>query len=150
MTTSALGVLLQARGTSVYVGLSSPLVFPLCSPFILGSPLVGLLTGAFRSLCLISVCPCFPFSVVLVCFIWRPPTSGEQSFLFPFLFFSPWSSCPLLMLVLRLSVVCFSCGDAACCSVCFLFLLVLPRALCIFFLWWGCVGGSWLFSSLLA
>ena len=43
------------------------------SPSVLGSPLVGLLKGAFRSLCLIWL-TCFPVSVVLFCSRWRPPT----------------------------------------------------------------------------
>ena len=54
LETLALGALPHVRGSSGFVSLSS-LSRLLCSLFVLGSPLVGLLNGAFRSLFLILV-----------------------------------------------------------------------------------------------
>ena len=58
------------------VGLSCSIVSFICvRPRSSGSPLVGLLTGAFRSLLFDFIVYCFAFSVVLlVCSCWRPPT----------------------------------------------------------------------------
>ena len=97
--------------------------------------------------------PCFSFSVVLVCSRWRPPTYGEHALLILSCRLPLLVPCPLLMLVLRPSVVCFVFSVAMRRVVLFLFfcfLLVLPRVLCFIFLFWVCVGGSLFFLSLLA
>ena len=83
--TSALGALSQDRGSfGVCKSVLSPLSPLSCSFVVLGSPMVGLLTGAFRSFCLIV----FFWLAVLLFYLfvcqWRPPTLGELSFsLFP-------------------------------------------------------------------
>ena len=131
---------------SLTVCLSCP---PPSSPYVLGSPLVGLLTGAFRSLCS-ALCRFFCLLVLLfwLVFVGDPRHMASSLFFFLSAFFS-LSSVPCCCLgSVRLSFVLFFCGDASCCFVSFLFLLVLPCALCIC-LWWVCVGGS-LFSFVTA
>ena len=144
--TSALGVLLQVRGSSVFVGFSS--CPPRCSPSVLGSPLVGLLTGAFRSLCLRFVL--FVFLFLLFCFVLTgDPRQRVSTCPFLPLCFLLLVLCLLLLPVLRPSVVC-------CCLVAlrrFVFSLFLAGvAACFVFV--SCGGCAWGFlcsvKSLLA
>ena len=146
MPTSALGVLLQVRGSSVLVGLSPPCP-PLCSStYVLGSPLVGLFTGAFRSLC-----SAFTFSVFWFCcsglfFSLETPDIGCTVSSISCL---PSSPCPLSLAVavLRPSVDWFVLWR---CDVLFRFLFCWRcRVLCVFCLWWVCVGGSLFFRHCL-
>ena len=57
--------------------LSSPPPF-FCSTVVLGSPLVGLLPGAFRSLFFGVLSVLFFFCFDWFLFGWRPPTYGEH------------------------------------------------------------------------
>ena len=96
--------------------------------------MVGLLDGAFRSLCLNLCRPCFLVSVVLVCSQWRPPTFGEQSFLSLLSVSSPGplslavacapSVCRLFVFVAMRRVVLFPFLFLAGVAACFVFLLL--------------------------
>ena len=117
-----------------------------CLALCLGVSLGWLVNWGFSlPLCDLGI-SCFPFSVVLVCFRWRPPTSGEHAFLSPFL--------PLLLLVLlSLAVACAPsvcrlfcfCGDAACCFVPFSFLAGVAACFVFFCLVVGVRGGFFVF-----
>ena len=136
LPTSALGVLLQVRGSSVLIGLFLSCPLP-CSPYVLGSPLVGLLIGAFRSL-YSDFCRCCFLVVVLACFFVGDPrhmaNSPSSSCLPPFFSLSFVPCCCLCSV--RLSFCSFS-GDASCC----LFLFLAGVAACFVYLF--CGGCAW-------
>ena len=148
--TSELGDLEPVRG-SLVVGFSSLCPF-LCSPSVLGSPLVGLLSGAFRSLCLIYVDLVFFFCCSGLFSLETPDLRRAVVPFFLSAFFSlSFVSCCCLCSV-RLSFFFFVFFVAVRRVVLFLFLFLAGVAACFVSLF--CGGCAWgvlcSFSSLLA
>ena len=106
----------------LFVSLSSPARL-LCSLFVLGSPLVGLLNGAFRSLCLILVYIVFFFCCSAL-FLLETPDLRWARF-----FFSFFPS----VLVLSSSLVPCCCRCSVCLSL-VLFVVALRRVVSFLFL----------------
>ena len=126
LETSALGALSHVRGSSGVVSLSPPLFSPLsCSFVVLGSPMVGLLSGALRPFCLIVFFWLAVLLFYLFVFNGDPRLSASSlsvSFmLFPFLSlaFAGASSVCRLFRGVRLCACSFSCWRCRVLCACF-------------------------------